>query len=243
MAEFQKEVQKIDLHLHTVNDPMDHHVWHTAEELIDKAARLGYTALASTLHTQQFESERIKAYAAERGILLIPGVEQDIEGSHVVLLNFPAEVANNVHTFAELRKVKSVYGDKAFILAAHPFYPNAVCLKEKLFENADLFDAVEISGFYHRFWNPNAKAREAALKLGLPLVGDSDTHTLEQFGTLWTEVESEQSIEAILNALKLGKGRVQGRSLRWIEMSVITYKVVGRGYMPWIDYKKQRRVA
>ena len=136
-----------------------------------------------------------------------------------------------------------MYGEKAFILAAHPFYPNAVCLKEKLFDHADVFDAVELSGFYHRLWNPNDKAREAALKLGLPLVGDSDTHTLEQFGTLWTEVECEQSCEGILKALKLGKGYVRGRSLRLLEMSVITYKVVGRGYMPWIDYKKQRRVA
>ena len=236
------QIQKIDLHLHTVDDPMDRHVWHTAEELINKAAHLGFTALAITLHDQQFESERIKSYAAERGILLIPGVEQNIEGCHIVLLNFPTDVANNLKTFTELRKAKSTFPN-AFILAAHPFYPNAVCLKEKLFEHADLFDAVELSGFYHRLWNPNNKARAAAEKLGLPLIGNSDTHALDQFGTLWTELECEHSSGAILKALKQGKGLVRGRSLRWTEMMVITYKVVGRGYMPWIDYRKQRGVA
>ena len=236
-------LQKIDLHTHTLDDPMDPHVWHTAHELIDKALEHGFTALAITLHTRQFESEDIRAYAAERGILLLSGVEQDVEGCHVLLINFPCEVADGIHTFAELRDAKLVWGDRGLIVAAHPFYPNDICLKEKLFEHADVFDSVEISGFYHRFWNPNQKARDAARQLGLPLIGNSDTHTLEQFGTTWTEVESESTPEAIVTALKRGHGRVCGRRLSWNEMALITYKVVARGYMPWIDYKKQRGLA
>jgi predicted metal-dependent phosphoesterase TrpH len=237
--------QKIDLHMHTVEDPMDAHVWHTAEELLDKAARLGFTVLAITLHNRQFESPRITAYAAERGILLLPGVEQEIEGRHVLLINFPREVANGIRTFQELREAKGVLlaqGRSLLVIAAHPFFPNAICLKEKLFEHADVFDAIEISGFYHRFWDANQKAREAATHLGLPMVGNSDTHTLDQFGTQWTEVECESTPEAVIAALKQGRGHVRGRSLRWHEMALITYKVVARGYMPWIDYKKQRGI-
>ena len=239
MAKFQK----IDLHMHTLDDPMDPHVWHTARELIDKAAGLGFTVLAITLHTRQFENDDITAYAAERGILLLPGVEQDVEGYHVLLINFPREVADGIRTFSELADAKALWGDHGMILAAHPFYPNGICLKEKLFKHSDLFDAVEISGFYHRFWDPNQKAVAAARQLDLPLIGNSDTHTLEQFGTIWTEVEAESNPAAILRALKEGKGRVRSRRLRWNEMAVITYKVVARGYMPWIDYKKQRGLA
>ncbi len=236
-------LQKIDFHLHTVNDPVDAHVWHTAEELIDKAADLGFTVLAITLHTRQFVSERIRAYAAERGILLLPGVEQDIEGSHVLLINFPPDVADAIHTFEELGKAKAEGGDSTLVIAAHPFYPNATCLGEKLFQYSDLFDAIEVSGFYHRFWDPNRKAREAAARLKLPLIGNSDTHTLDQFGTSWTEVECESNPEAVIAALKRGNARVRGRALRGLEMAVITYKVVGRGYMPWVDYKKRRGMA
>jgi len=239
----QKRDQKIDLHMHTVDDPVDPHVWHTAEELIDKAASLGFTALAITLHTHQFASERIEAYAADRGILLIHGVEQDIEGAHVLLLNFDRDVAHDIHTFDELRTARAAQEKNSMVIAAHPFYPNAVCLKEKLFQHADVFDAVEVSGFYHPLWNPNKKAVAAASRLDLPLIGNSDTHTLEQFGKTWTEVECEATVDSIITALKKGKGKVCGRPLGWNEMAVITYKVVGRGYMPWINYKKQRRLG
>ena len=120
------------------------------------------------------------------------------------------------------------------------FYPNPACLRDKLFKHPDLFDAVELPGFYHRFWDPNQKAQAAANQLGLPLIGNSDTHTLEQFGTMWTEVEAGATANGILTALKQGRGRIFRRPLRWSEMAVITYKVVVRGYMPWIDYKMRR---
>ncbi len=232
--------QKIDLHLHTLDDPRDHHVRHTAEELIDAAARRHYTALAITLHTRQWESERHRRYAADRGILLIPGVEQDVEGRHVLLLNFARDDAHAVHTFADLRRLKAAQRRPVLVAAAHPFYPDAVCLKERLFEQHDLFDAIEVTGFHHRWWNPNLRARAAAERLGLPLIGNSDTHTLEQFGTLWTEVAAEPNVESILAALKQGRGRVCGRPLGLREMGVIAYKVIAQGYMPWVDYKKRR---
>jgi predicted metal-dependent phosphoesterase TrpH len=235
--------QKIDLHLHTLDDPRDPHVWHTAEELIDQAAKSGFTALAITLHARQFESDSLRAYAGERGILLIPGVEQDVEGCHVLLINFPRRTADAIRTFEELRAAKAAWGERAMVIAAHPFYPNQACLKEKLFKHHDLFDAVELSGFYHRFWDPNQKAQAAANRLGLPMIGNSDTHALEQFGTMWTEVEAGADTEDILTALKQGRGRIFRRSLRWSEMAVITYKVVVRGYMPWIDYKTRRKHA
>ncbi len=231
-------IQKIDLHLHTLDDPMDHHVHHTAEELIDLATDMGFTALAITLHRRQFESERVRSYASERGIVLIPGVEQDVEGAHVLLLNFAREVADSIHTFAELRRAKK---PDNMVVAAHPFYPNSTCLKERIFAYPDLFDAVEISGFYHRAWNPNHKAEAAAKRLGLPVIGNSDTHTLEQFGSIWTEVESEHNPVAILTALKQGRGLVKKRALSGSEISVVTWKVIAKGYMPWVNYKKSRR--
>ncbi|MDQ3001393.1 MAG: hypothetical protein M3Y08_09045, partial [Fibrobacterota bacterium] len=98
---------KFDFHMHTLDDPFDHHVYHTVFELLDKAADLAYDALAITLHTRQFHSREAEAYALERGILLIPGVEQDIEQCHVLLINFPKEAAEGIGTFKDLARVKT----------------------------------------------------------------------------------------------------------------------------------------
>ena len=64
---------KVELHAHTADDPVDA-VPHTTFELIDHAAALGYDALAITLHEQQLDLRRLAPYAAERGVVLIPGV-------------------------------------------------------------------------------------------------------------------------------------------------------------------------
>ena len=230
---------KFDFHLHTLDDPRDRQVFHTVSELIDKAARLGFGALSVTLHCTQFESETARQYARDKGILLIPGVEQDVEGRHVLLINFPKPVAEAVRTFADLARAKAAH-PQALVIAAHPFYPSGSCLKEKLLEHGACFDAVEISGYYRRGWDPNLQAREAAARLGLPLVGNSDTHTLEQLGTTWSEVDCPGETAALIAAIKAGRAAVRGRPLGLREMALITWKVVVRSHMPWVDYKKQR---
>src|SRR5687768_2788769 len=86
--EYGSAMLKVELHTHTSDDPADP-IPHSAIELIDRAADLGYDALAITLHDKQFDVCSLAAYAAGRGLVLIPGVEKTIEGRHVLLLNFP----------------------------------------------------------------------------------------------------------------------------------------------------------
>ena len=235
---------KFDFHMHTLDDPYDHHVYHTVYELLDKAASLSFGALSITLHTRQFESEAATRYARERGILLIPGVEQNIEGCHVLLINFPKTAAEQVASFADLKRLKAEVaregGRETLVIAPHPFFPSGVALQENFWRHGELFDAVEVSGFYHAKWNPNRKAIAAAEKLGLPLVGNSDTHTLEQFGKTWTETDCPQDIECILRAIKQGRINVKGRALDAGEMGRIGWNVIAKGYMKWINYKRTR---
>jgi predicted metal-dependent phosphoesterase TrpH len=235
---------KFDFHMHTLDDPVDHHVYHTVFELLDKAASLRYDALAVTLHTRQFASSEAERYARDRGILLIPGIEQDIEGCHVLLINFPKEASEGIRTFEDLRRVKAESARsgarESLIIAPHPFFPGGVALKDKFWAHKDVFDAVEVSGFFHKYWNPNRKAEAAAASLGLPLVGNSDTHTLRQFGTTWSEAESEKDTASLLRAIKAGKVEVKGRALAAGELGVIGWKVIAQGYMKWINYKRKR---
>ena len=53
-------------------------------------------------------------------------------------------------------------------------------------------------------------------------------------------MDCEPDPACILQAIKDGKAVVKGRSLAAGEMGLIAYKVVGRGYMKWIDYKRTR---
>src|ERR1700704_1469631 len=95
---------KVELHAHTADDPVDR-IPYSGVELIDRAAELGYGALAITLHERQLGLQRLAPYAAERGVVLIPGVERTIEGRHVLLLNFNAG-AEEVRTFDDLARLK-----------------------------------------------------------------------------------------------------------------------------------------
>ena len=235
---------KFDFHMHTLDDPYDNHVYHTVYELIDRAASLNYDALAITLHMRQFQSKSATAYAADRGIILIPGVEQNIEGAHVLLLNFPSEYAEKISNFAELAEARAALkksgAPENLVVAPHPFFPSGVSLMEKFWGHSTCFDAIEISGFYHRYWNPNLKGMAAAKKLGLPMIGNSDTHTLEQFGKTWSVAACEKDVVSIIRAVKAGQVKVCGHALSAVEMGVIGWKVIAQGYMQWINYKRQR---
>ena len=91
---------KVELHSHTADDPHDR-IPYSAEQLIDRAASLGYDALAITLHDKQLDLAPLAPYAARRSVVLIPGIERTIRGKHVLLLNFPRE-AEDVGSFADL---------------------------------------------------------------------------------------------------------------------------------------------
>ena len=80
---------KVDLHLHTADDPVDR-ISYSSSALVDRAATLGFDALAITLHDHQLDDRWLRDYARERGVLLIPGVERTVGGRHVLLINFSA---------------------------------------------------------------------------------------------------------------------------------------------------------
>src|SRR5260370_8469195 len=130
---------KVELHTHTADDPVDR-IPHTTFDLIDRAAELGYDALALTLHEQQLDLGRFARYAADRGLVLIPGVERTIEGRHVLLLNFKSGT-EDVRTFSDLARLKS--SQTGLVIAPHPFFPGPVCLRADLDRHPNLFNAVQ----------------------------------------------------------------------------------------------------
>src|SRR5262245_29934483 len=184
---------KVELHTHTGDDPIDA-IPHSTLDLIDRAAALGYDALAVTLHEKQLDLRRFHAYAADRGIVLIPGVERTIEGSHVLLLNFQRG-ADAVRTFGDLARLRR--RQRGLVIAPHPFYPHATCLGRDLGRHADLFDAVERNAMFTRLVDFNRLAERWAARHGKPVVGNCDVHHLVQLGSTYSLVDAPADAGAI----------------------------------------------
>jgi len=195
---------KADLHCHVSGDLRDS-IDYTAEELFDRAVERGFDVLAITNHCEVWQNPGAMSYARRRGLVVIPGVELDIEHKHVLLLNVDTR-AETIRTFADLRS--SASPDRV-VVAPHPFYPSPTCLGRKLIEHIDVFDAIEYSFFWCGLVNPNRRARAVAKRTGLPMLGSSDCHRLQWIGRTYTMVEAERhDVESVVHAVKAGHVRV-----------------------------------
>ena len=192
---------KLDLHLHTAEDPHDN-IAHDAVALIDRAAELGYAALAITLHNRQLWEGRLVEYARERGIVLLRGIERTVAGKHVLLINFPAAV-EHVRSFDDIAALKA--RSNGLVIAPHPFFPAPSCVGRLLERHVDLFDAVEWSYFWMRAINFNARAERWAQAHGKAIVGNTDLHDLRQLGRTYSLVASEPDPDAICEAIRRGE--------------------------------------
>jgi predicted metal-dependent phosphoesterase TrpH len=195
---------KVELHAHTADDPVDR-IPHTSRELIDRAAALGYAALAITLHDRQLEIGDLAPYAAGRGIVLIRGIEQTIEGKHVLLLNF-SSATGQVRSFEDVARLKQ-REPSGLVIAPHPFFPIPNALGPLLTRHADLFDAVEWHGMFTTMVNFNPPAKRWATRYGKPLVGSGAVHRLHQLGSCYSLVDAGPDPDAICDAVR--EGRVQ----------------------------------
>lgn len=202
---------KVDFHTHTADDPVDA-IPHATTALVDRAAALGYGALAITLHERQLDITNLKSYAADRGVVLIPGVERTIEGKHVLLINF-RRGADAVNTFADLARLKA--RERGLVIAPHAFYPASTCLRSRLERHAALFDAVEYNAMFTRSLNFNRRAEAWARAHGKPIVGNGDVHRLRQLGTTWSVVDAAADPDAICAAVADGRVECQATPLSW----------------------------
>jgi len=215
---------RADLHLHTRE--RESFIAYDARELIDGAAHAGFQVLSITNHDTVTFSADLQAYARERGVLLIPGVEATIEGRHVLLYNIDVPL-QRIRTFADLRRLRQ---PGWLVAAPHPFFPGSFCLRERLLEEIDLFDAIELSHFYTEWIDFNRSAMRLARQAGLPLLGTSDSHVVRQFGTTYSVVEAEPTLASVLGAIRKGQVRVESRPLTLGECAGIVLEMVVAGY-------------
>ena len=97
---------KLDLHIHTFDDPKDK-LGSSAHELLARARRLGFSVLAITLHDAVFDEREVFAAAQRLGILLISAAECGIEGADIILLNVTGEDVEGLLSFNGARTMSA----------------------------------------------------------------------------------------------------------------------------------------
>src|SRR5437870_12845260 len=107
---------KIDLHIHTLDDPKDA-IDYSAHELLERARALGFRVLAITLHDAVFDRAEVFADAARMGILLIPAAEVRLEGADVILLNVRASEIESLLSLDALQELRRRRGQSLSTIA------------------------------------------------------------------------------------------------------------------------------
>lgn len=199
---------KIDLHMHSGEDPHDG-LRYPATALVDKAAALGFRAIAVTLHDKVLDDPRLYDYARERNVLLIPGVELRMQKVDVLLYNLTQAEADQIRSFDDLRRFRSRRGDEVLTVAPHPYFPVGHALKHHLERHIDLFDAIEHAQIHLPWLNFNKQARHIADYYQKPLIANSDAHNIWMFGRHYTRVDAPAEMPAIFEAIRQNR-------LEWI---------------------------
>lgn len=200
---------KIDLHIHTLDDPKDA-VDFSAHQLLERARSLGFGVLAITLHDAVFGRKEVYADAAAMGILLIPAAEMRLEGADVIVLNVTSEEVAQLKNFDDLRRLRAQRENSIFTIAPHPFYVLGGSIGARLFREIDCFDAIEICHFHIGLFNPNWRAKRVASRFGKPLIATSDAHRLHAFGRHYTSIPMPPAltVENVFAVLRNGPLRL-----------------------------------
>jgi predicted metal-dependent phosphoesterase TrpH len=206
---------KVDLHLHTADDPLDR-VGHTTKELILKAADVGFDVISITNHDRLTFSPDLFDFARERGLLLIPGIEMTIENRHVLVLNPPRN-----REVSGLSSLSGIRRPETLVVAPHPYFPGIHSLNGHLLKHLHLFDALEYCHFYSPRINFNHRVLQVSRSNGAPLIGNSDSHFLSQLGTTYSTVYAEKNILSLFEAIRAGRVEVVTRPLSPFEIGSI----------------------
>ena len=221
---------KVQLHCHCYGDPVDH-INYSPKELIAEAKRLQYDALAITLHRKLFFNKKIQKYAAKQGLLLIPGIEFEINEKHILAVNAHQDILA-VNDFKKLATYKKEHPE-TLLIAPHPFFPTRYCLQKDLIENILLFDAIEISWSYTKTKNYNTKAIELAKRWKKPLVATADCHILKDLNIGYTLVEAKKDTLSIVKAIRANKIQIHTKPTSYFKIAKFMIQI------PWQTYRSK----
>ncbi|MBT3864538.1 PHP domain-containing protein [Candidatus Peregrinibacteria bacterium] len=195
---------KAQFHIHIKGDPLEA-INYSATELVNEASKKDFKVLAITCHKKIVFPKGAQEYAAQKGILLIRGVEIEIDRQHVLILNAHPQ-AEEIKDFDDLKQYRENHPE-SLVIAPHPYFPGPQTLKDNLEKYIDLFDAIEYSYFYIKYKNYNKKTVEIAKKYNKPLVGNSDCHFIKHLDPTYSnlDIQGPLTTQNVFQAIKQNK--------------------------------------
>ena len=193
---------KLDLHVHT-NYSKD--AFSTISELIKQAKRIGLDGFAITDHNTVAGLKEAEQLASKENFLIIPGIEISSRDGDIIALGIKQQIPRNLSAEKTIEQIHRLGG---LAIAAHPF--------GKLYHRNSIGSAIEqlpfdaIESINSRCYISNM----LTLKINKPKVAGSDAHILDELGRAYTLVDAEPNIKSILQAIKSGKTKPFGKSIR-----------------------------
>jgi len=193
---------KLDLHVHSRYSVKD--CSSSLRDLVRVARARGLDGFALTDHDTvrgHAEAKRL----SRREFIIIPGIEISTTKGHILGLGVSEKVPPNLHP---AEAVERVHEQGGIAVAAHPFSigrsPSMVHMAR--------FDALEVLNA-RAGWFSNMLARGFAERNGIPGVGGSDAHVLEDVGEAYTVLNCEPKIDRVIEEIRRGETSADGRSL------------------------------
>ncbi len=201
---------RIDLHVHT-RDSLDSHI------SLDHAARRcreeNLDGFAVTNH--DFFSDIPSSWLKKTDLVILRGMEVSARGAHILALDINEEVDMGLGIRETVEKIHEQGG---LAIIAHPYSVLRTWVNRREIEAAG-FDLVEVANAYQfpYGWMLERNTR-LAQELGLPQTGGSDAHIPRTVGRAYTVLEvDERSEEGVLEALRKGKTKAEGRGISLAE--------------------------
>jgi len=194
---------KIDLHNHaftfeSASEP---------EEVIERAIGAGLDGVAFTEHNSYSASDRVEALRERYSgrIRIFRGAEYDAAEGHVLLFGLRDNSFLDKGMYAPVEELMKLMAPRGVVaVVAHPFRGWSAF-------KADLSKVRGISALEAYNGNnsdeENQKACDAALSLGLPSTGGSDSHSSADVGRCHTEFLDDVPEDSLADALRAGRYR------------------------------------
>lgn len=198
---------KIDLHNHAFTYESSSE----PEEVIESAILSGLDGIAFTEHNSYSASGRADALKQKYSgrIRIFRGAEYDAAEGHVLLFGLSDNSFLDLGMFAPLAELLRLITPKgAVAVVAHPFRGWAQ-FKADLSQVNGICAIEAFNG--HNSVEENEKAYNAAMSLGLPNTGGSDSHSSADVGRCFTEFFDAVPEDGLVSALKSGRYRAVNR--------------------------------